>query len=368
VPLKSDTTFMRRALDLAARARGKTSPNPMVGAFIVRSGKIVSEGYHKRAGADHAEIVALKKAGGKARGATMYVSLEPCCHVGKTGPCTIAIINAGIRRVVYATADPDPRVSGKGARQLRNAGLSVTSGVLRRDAEQLNEQYIHSQKLKRPFVILKLAQSLDGKIASKSGDSKWISGPESRRYVHQLRTEVDAVVVGAETVRQDNPRLTVRHVKGKNPHRIIVVGKRPISSSARVITANRDKTTIMVISSSSGSNSAIVRLRKMGVEIWETNGVRSSSVDPISLVRKAHEFGFRSLLLEGGSCLATSFLKYHLVDKMILVTAPLLIGDGVNSIGDLGVFDIRQAIRFDRTTRFALGDDHIFIGYPIWRT
>lgn len=358
---------MRLALQLADKARGETSPNPMVGAVIVRSGKVVGEGYHKRAGADHAEIVALKNAGIKARGATMYVSLEPCCHLGKTGPCTAAIINAGIRRVVYAVADPDPRVSGKGARQLRKAGLSVTSGVLQNEAEQLNEQYIQSQKLQRPFVILKLAQSLDAKIASKSGDSKWISGAPSRRMVHQLRSEVDAVVVGAQTVRQDNPRLTVRDVKGRNPHRIVVMGKRPIPVFARVIAGNRDKKTIVATSSSSPSYSSIARLRKKGVEVWETKGSKGGEVDPRAVVRKAHEFGFRSLLLEGGSRLATSFLKGKLVDKLILVTAPLLIGDGVNSIGDLGIVGIQQAIRFDRTTRFELGDDQVFIGYPVWR-
>ena len=230
-----DRKYMERALQLAEKARGRTSPNPMVGALLVKNGRVVGEGYHHAVGCDHAEIVAIKKAKKNSAGATLYVSLEPCCHIGKTRPCTEAIIRANIRKVVYAVKDPDPRVSGRGARTLKKAGLEVVGGILKKQARLLNEQFFGYHETGRPYVILKYAQSLDGRIATKSGDSKWITGPQARKFAHHLRADVDAVLVGSETVRQDDPALTVRHVPGTNPYRVIVTSSMKIPRQCRLI-------------------------------------------------------------------------------------------------------------------------------------
>lgn len=357
---------MSRALELAAKGKGQTSPNPMVGAVVVSGGKIVGEGYHKKAGTDHAEIVALKKAGKKSVGATLYVNLEPCSHTGKTGPCTESVISAGIRRVVYASNDPDKRVSGKGADKLRRAGIKVTSRILAREAEQLNECYLFSQRHQRPFVILKLAQSLDGRIATSTGDSKWISSDDCRRLVHALRSEVDAVVVGAETVRRDNPKLTVRHVKGRSPYRIVLVGKSPIPTTRHILSDNTDHKTIVAVTKSEALTQPLNRIKKHGVDIWKLPG-KGNQVDPKAFLREADRRSIRSILVEGGSAIATSFLQQKLVDKLILITAPRLIGDGQNSVGDLRISRIADSISFDRESRFELGGDQVFVGYPIWR-
>lgn len=356
---------MTRALQLAAKGRGNTSPNPMVGAVIVKGGKIVGEGYHKKAGTAHAEIVALRKAGERARGATLYVNLEPCCHHGKTGPCTKAIIAAGIRRLVFSLNDPDNRVSGQGAAVLRKAGVQVSAGLLKAEAEQLNEFYLFAQRRMRPYVILKLAQSLDGRIAAKSGDSKWISGTESRKFVHQMRSEVDAVLVGAETVRQDNPHLTLRLVKGRDPLRLIAVGRRPISTTSSLMAQNKDHKTIVIVEASRSNDAVAKKMERPGAEVWRVAG-SDGRIRPKALLSKAHRKGIRSILIEGGSALATSFVRAKLVDKLILFTAPILIGEGRDSFGDLGLTKVSKAVQFERVARFELGRDQVFIGHPNW--
>jgi diaminohydroxyphosphoribosylaminopyrimidine deaminase/5-amino-6-(5-phosphoribosylamino)uracil reductase len=363
---RNDIAFMTRALELAAKGRGRTSPNPMVGAVIVKSGRIIAEGYHRRVGSSHAEIAALKAAGHKARGGTMYVTLEPCCHVGRTGPCCDAIIEAGIKRVVYAVTDPDPRVSGRGGRRLKSAGVLVSSGVLRDEAEQFNEYYLNSQRLGRPFVVLKLAQSMDGKIATKSGDSRWISSNESRKLVHRLRAEIDAVVIGAGTARTDDPRLTVRQVKGRNPYRIVVAGRQPIPRSLRLLSQMKDHKTIVAIPTASRRDTKSARLEKSDVTIWNVRAERDGTVSPHDLVQRAHAFGFRSLLVEGGSRLATSFLRSRLVDKVIMFTAPILVGDGVSALGSIGVGKMADAVSFRQYAVTSLGRDWVFVGYPSW--
>ena len=363
---KNDIAFMTRALELAAKGRGSASPNPMVGAVIVKSGKNIAEGYHQRAGSAHAEIAALKVAGDKARGGTMYVTLEPCCHVGRTGPCCDSIIEAGIKRVVYAVADPDPRVSGRGGRCLKSAGILVSSGILQDEAEQLNEYYFASQRLGRPFVILKLAQSMDGKIATKSGDSRWVTSDESRKLVHVLRAEIDAIVIGAGTARTDNPQLTVRMVKGRNPYRIVVAGKQPISRSLRLFSQMKDHKTIVAIPAKSGDNAKPTHFNKSTVTIWNIKAAQDGTVSPLALLKHAHEHGFRSLLIEGGSRLASSFLKKQLVDKVVMFTAPILVGDGVSALGSVGVGKMADAVSFRKYAVISLGRDWVFVGYPSW--
>ena len=354
---------MTRALDLAALGKGKTSPNPAVGAVIVRGKRVVGEGYHRRAGEAHAEIVALRRSGKAARGATMYVTLEPCCHVGRTGPCCAAIINAGIGRVVFAVRDPDKRVSGKGAKALRKAGIKVTEGVLACNAEQLNEYYLNSQRLGRPYVILKLAQSLDGRIAASSGDSRWITGEESRKYVHLLRSDIDAVMIGAETARKDNPRLTARVARGTNPYRILIGGNARIPGSLKLLNQNRDNKTILVKPSRWNKAPSIAGKSPI---VWSVRADKSGHARLKDVLDLATQSGFRSIMVEGGASLATSFLKARLVDKMYVFTAPIIIGQGRNSIAELGIRRVGKALSFRKYTVAASGRDWLFLGYPKW--
>jgi len=356
--------YMRRALALAEKGRGQTSPNPMVGAVIVKRGKIVSEGYHRCVGGDHAERVAIKKAGLKAKGATLYVSLEPCCHIGRTGPCTDAIIQAGIRKVVFSVRDPNPRVNGKGARILRSAGVTVETGLLKKEARLLNENYFGYHKNKRPFVILKTAQTLDGRIATVTGDSKWISGHESLKMVHQLRAEVDAVVIGMGTVRKDNPALTVRLVKGKNPYRIVMSQSLNFPRQCRLLDNNGDRKTIIATTPEAVERFSRTKRGSKGLIYWNLRIDSNGLLDPHDFITKATEFGFQSLLIEGGSSIATSFLKAGLVDKYIVVIAPLVLGSGVSAIGEMHTRNINDAVSFDCYSFQRSGTDNVFVGYP----
>ncbi len=355
---------MRRALELAEKGRGWTSPNPMVGAVIVKNGKIISEGYHHRVGRDHAERVALKKAGEKARGATLYVTLEPCCHTGRTAPCTDAIIAAGIKKVVYAVTDPDPRVNGKGARVLEKAGIIVERGLLRREATVLNEMYFGYHKNRRPFILLKTAQTLDGKIATVTGESQWISNVASRRFCHRLRSEVDGVVVGMGTVRVDNPALTVRLVKGRNPYRIVLSRSLQFPPSTQLLSHNDDSKTIIASTAPAIERFLKAKRRYRGLIYWELKTGKDGLLDLHDFVRKAHEFGLHSLMVEGGSSLAASFLKAGLVDKFVVAIAPMVLGSGIDAIGDMNIKKISHAVAFERVSFHKSGTDRIFIGYP----
>jgi diaminohydroxyphosphoribosylaminopyrimidine deaminase/5-amino-6-(5-phosphoribosylamino)uracil reductase len=360
-----ETAYMRRALLLAEKGRGKTSPNPMVGAVIVKDGEIVGEGYHQAAGKAHAEVAALRKAGPKAQGATLYVNLEPCCHTGLTGPCTEAIIKAGIKRVVFSLKDPDPRVNGRGARILKKAGVVVDNGVLKEEARLLNESYFGYHWNGRPFVILKVAQTLDGRIATVTGDSKWISGPQSLKLAHRLRAEVDAVAVGMGTVRKDNPALTVRLVKGENPYRIVLSRTLRFPPACRLLDDNDDFKTIVA-----GPDRAIAgftktkRGKKAGLIYWNVRCRRDGLLDLRDFLAKADEFKLRSILVEGGGKLAASFLKEGLVDKYIVVIAPLVLGSGVSAVDDIHARRLADAIALERCRVRKSGADFVIIGYP----
>ncbi len=360
-----DTKYMKRALRLAARARGCTRPNPMVGAVVVRDGRVVGEGYHHAAGQPHAEVMALRQAGDKARGATMYVTLEPCCHVGRTGPCTDAIREAGVARVVYAVKDPDLRVNCRGGKCLTDASIEVRSGVLEKEARALNEAYFGYHANARPWVVLKMAQTLDGRIATSTGDSRWISGEASLRLAHRLRAEVDAVLIGMGTVRSDDPSLTVRHVRGSDPYRIVVTSSGRFPRKCKLLDDNRDYRTIVAASARAADRLAGSR-RGRNVIIWKLKTTRQGLVDIADLLNKADQFGIRSLLVEGGSALATTFLKRHLVDKVVLVTAPMILGHGTNSVGDLRIRKLARSIAFRDYTFGRCNGDAVFCGYPVW--
>ena len=358
-----DLDFMRRALTLAERGRGSTSPNPMVGAVVVKNGRIVGEGYHRAPGTDHAEIVALKRAGKAARGAVLYVTLEPCCHTGRTGPCTDAVIAYGIKAVFAAVKDPNPAVDGRGIKALRKAGITVRTGLLREQATLLNDKYFGYHRNGRPFVILKTAQTLDGRIATVSGDSRWITSAASRRFAHRLRAEVDAVAVGMGTVRSDNPALTVRHVRGQAPYRIILSQSLRFPPSCRLLTDNKDYRTIVA-----GGEKAIERFSRTkkgrNLILWGIRLDRQGMPQIRDFLNKAADFGLQSILVEGGSTLATAFLKAGFVDKCIVITAPILCGHGVAAVGDLGTKKLGDAIGFEHGSFEASGIDNVFIGYP----
>jgi diaminohydroxyphosphoribosylaminopyrimidine deaminase/5-amino-6-(5-phosphoribosylamino)uracil reductase len=354
---------MIRALALAQHGRGWTSPNPMVGAVIVRNGRIIAEGCHRRKGCDHAEIAALRKAGRRARGTTIYVNLEPCCHTGCTGPCTEALIEAGVVRVVYASLDPNPIVSGKGDRRLRRAGIRVERGLLRKEAERLNEAYYAYHRNGRPFVTLKLAQTVDGRIATTTGDSQWISSPGSLKLAHQLRAENDAVMVGVGTVRADNPALTVRLVRGSNPYRVVVAGRGPFPAGCQLAKRNTDSRTIVAAIPEVVAKLS-QRTRVSGLTFWEVKPERSGRPDPADLMKKAAAFGLQSILVEGGSALGTALLKAQVVDKIMLVIAPKVIGEGTPSIGDLGIRQLDDAVQLESVTVRQVGPDIVVTGYP----
>nr|MBN2277713.1 bifunctional diaminohydroxyphosphoribosylaminopyrimidine deaminase/5-amino-6-(5-phosphoribosylamino)uracil reductase RibD [candidate division Zixibacteria bacterium] len=354
-----DAEYMQLALELAERARGRTSPNPMVGAVIVKDAQIVGRGYHKRAGMPHAEINALAEARDNARGATLYVNLEPCCHYGRTSPCTQEIIKAGIKRVVFALTDPNPVVSGQGARELRKAGIKINFGILRRESELLNEVYLKYITTGRPFVILKTAQTLDGRIAAVSGDSRWVTGSKARRLVHRLRSECDAVGVGVGTVNIDNPELTVRLIKGPNPYRLIISAGAAFSKSIKLFKNNSDARTIVATSASTAAS-----LKLKNIIVWSVKKGRGGvSLD--DLLDKAGRFGITSLLIEGGNRLATSLLKEGLVDKHYIFIAPKIIGKGINAVGDLALKRMADAISYRNAHYYTEYEpDLLFVGYP----
>ena len=361
---KLDQHYMKQALNLARKAEGRTGPNPVVGSIVVKSREVISKGYHKRAGLPHAEILALRKAGIKARGADLYVNLEPCCHQGKTPPCTEAIVKAGIKRVVIGVRDPNRLVSGKGVSYLRKNGVEVVTGVLKRDCEKINEPFLKYIVTGRPWVILKSALSLDGKIATRTGDSKWITGPKARDYVHRLRNRVDAVLVGAGTVRADDPRLTVRlkSVSTRSPTRIIVGGHNGISMSARVFdNASREKVIYATLDGLSPNRKN--KLQKMGVEILLMKQ-KQGQVHLPQLMNMLGAMDITSIMVEGGSMISGNLIKERLVDKVIYFIAPKIIGgkDAPSPVGGHGFGQLSDTLRIKDMTVAKLGDDLVVEG------
>lgn len=325
-----DLFWMRRALKLAARARGRTAPNPMVGAVVVRDGRLVGEGFHPRAGEPHAEVFALRQAGEAARGATLYVTLEPCCHYGRTPPCTAAVLAAGIARVVAAMQDPFPRVSGGGLRLLREAGLTVESGLLQPDAEELNRAYLKAVRTGLPWLTLKMAMTLDGKIATRTGDSRWITSEPARRWVHRLRNWNDAVLVGAGTVRADDPELTARLPGARNPLRVIADTHARISRTSRLVATAAEVPTLLL----AREEATTADLEAAGVQV-ERLPVSGDRLDLEAALRRLVARGVHSVLCEGGGELAAALLERGLVDEVAWFIAPRLVG-GRDAPGPLG--------------------------------
>ncbi len=335
--------FMHRAISLARRGLGRTAPNPPVGAVLVRGGKIVGEGFHPAAGDPHAEIFALRAAGVRAEGADLYVTLEPCCHQGRTGPCTEALIDAGIARVFVGTRDPNPLVSGQGMDRLRGGGIEVVCGILETDCRALIAPFAKHVTSGMPYVVFKAAMTLDGQTATANGDSQWISCPASRDLVHQLRNQVDGIMVGSGTVKADDPRLTTRLAEGgRNPVRIVFDGRLETSPQARVYSQESDAKKTVLVTASDHAAADLQPYRVAGVDCIQV----ARNADGLDLPAALAELGRKNLqylLLEGGSVLGGAMLRAGLIDRLMIFVAPkllggvgrsLLAGEGVAGMGD----------------------------------
>ena len=347
---------MKQAIRLARKGMGTTSPNPLVGAIIVKDGKIVGKGYHKRKGEPHAEIIALREAGSYASGATLYVNLEPCVHWGATPPCVDAIIEAGIRKAYISMIDPNPLVGGKGVEKLRRSNVDVEIGLCAAEAKELNEIYLKYVQTKLPFVILKAAITLNGKIATKERESKWITSEASRKVVHKLRSVVDAVLVGVGTVITDNPYLTVRAVKGKNPYRIVMDTNLRIPSNANIL---GDK---CIIATTEGVSKERVKLLTKKAKLWILHKNGSGRVDIKEVIKKAGREGMTSILIEGGEKIFTSALTSNIVDKVYLFVAPKILGNGI-PLTTLSIPKLEYAFTLHRLKYRKIGDDILISGY-----
>ncbi len=353
--------WMQRALALARLGEGCVNPNPLVGAIVVREGKDIGHGYHARFGGPHAEVHALAQAGRAARGATIYVTLEPCCHHGKTPPCTEAIIEAGVARVVIACKDPNPLVSGGGVARLREAGIDVVVGVREAEARRLNEAFEKYVRTGRPFVHLKLAVTLDGRIATRTGDAKWISCATSRRLVHRWRRSHAAVAVGVGTVIADDPKLTVRLVRGRHPHRFVLDALGEMPPTARLL-GEPGETTVIAARMSPERERELVRA---GATVWRLPSP-DGNLDLAEAWRRMGKAGIDSVLVEGGADTSTRLLQAGWGDRLSMFVSPQVVGDGgsLAAFGDLGITRMVDAIQLDALEIRRVGRDALISGTP----
>lgn len=361
--IKTDHDFMKMALDLAETAKGKTNPNPVVGAILVKDGVIVGSGLHRKAGEPHAEVHAFKMAGEHAKDATLYVTLEPCSHYGKTPPCANLVKDSGVKRVVVAAQDPNPSVAGKGIGIIKNAGIEVEVGVLEEEAKKLNERFMHNMITQTPFVISKVAMTLDGKIAAYTGHSQWISGEEARKEVHYLRNEVDAILVGVGTVLADNPRLTTRlDQPAKNPIRIILDSKLRTPIDANVADCSEAQT--IIVTGLDINHEKASALKEKGVKIIQVSD--DGRLDLKKAMKRLYEEGITDILLEGGSEVNASFMRDGLIQKYIVYIAPKILG-GKSSYTpfrgeDVETVDEAVQLRFETVEK--VGEDLKVFAYP----
>lgn len=354
---------MQRAFDLAEKGRGRVSPNPLVGSVIFKDGRIIGEGYHQFYGGPHAEINAIKSASESCEGATLYVTLEPCAHEGKTPPCVNAVIEHHFKRVVVATADPNPQTNGRSISRMLDAGIEVDVGVLEQKARKQNEVFFKFITTGMPFIILKAAQTLDSMIADTTGHPKWITSEQSRKFVHTMRSQVDAILIGAKTAVVDNPRLTVRHIEGEDPYRIILQDRSDLPADLHLFKDNDDNKTIVAAPENRGET----RDHKQNAIFWSVDAYEDGTLNLTSLLIKAANQQISSILVEGGSLVFTSFLKRKLVDKMYIAIAPKILGAGVHAFRELGIDNLDHAINLTNIEYQRKGEDIWVVGYPLWR-
>jgi diaminohydroxyphosphoribosylaminopyrimidine deaminase / 5-amino-6-(5-phosphoribosylamino)uracil reductase len=353
-----DREMMRRCIDLAKQAWGKTAPNPLVGAVIVKDGEIIGEGFHPGVGQPHAEVFALRAAGDRARGATIYVSLEPCNHFGRTPPCAAALVAAGVSKVFIGMVDPNPLVAGGGIVTLEQAGIEVVVGVEAAACEELNEGFVQRIVYHRPLGILKYAMTLDGKIATDSGHSTWVSGESSRQYVHHLRAGCDAVIIGGNTLRRDNPYLTSHDPDAPNPLRVVMTRKLDVPLEA--ILWDTSVAPTLVVTNSGAPLEKIARLRDRGVEVLELE-----TLSPQGVMQHLYDRGFLSVLWECGGTLAASAIAAGVIQKVLAFIAPKIVGgsSAPSPVGDLSIQSMSEALVLERVSYQQIGTDILVQGY-----
>ena len=349
--------YMQQAIALARKGT-HVCPNPLVGCIIIKRGQVVGKGYHKICGGPHAEVAALEQARHKARDSIMYVTLEPCSHWGKTPPCTEQIVNAGVREVVIGMKDPNPKVNGYEVLKLR--GLKTRIGILEKECMEINEGYVKYIKKKVPFVTLKAGMTVDGKIATSTGKSKYITGKESLQMVHKLRDEIGTVMVGINTIVKDNPLLDTRLVKGGNPVKIIVDTNLKISPKAKVL---KKPETVIIACSERAPKAKGIKLEKMGVKLVKTK-TKNKMVDLKIAMKKIAKEGYYNILLEGGSLVNASMIKDKLVDKVMLFTSPKILGDdSMGVVGPLGIKELNKVVEIKNISLKKIGKDVLVEGY-----
>ena len=350
---------MAEALELAARGLGRVSPNPMVGAVLVKAGKVVSRGWHRQFGGAHAEVEAIRNAGGNARGSTLYVTMEPCCFHGKTPACTGAVHLAEIREVVAATLDPNPKVNGKGMRQLRGCGMKTSVGLLGAEARELNEAYFTHMRKQRPFVVLKVAVTLDGMMADSAGESKWITGPEARARGHKLREAADAIVVGIDTVLHDDPLLTCRTMKDKRLVRVVLDPDLELELASRLLEVGGPA---LILTTNADSTRA-QRLRKAGAEVVSVKQNLKGLLEWSAILAELHRRELMTVLIEGGATVAGTALDAGIVDKVYAFQSAMVMGAGRSFSGAMRPRRLKDALRLERVDHECLGDDFLTTGY-----
>jgi len=347
----NDLNIIKECFKLAKKGKGFVSPNPLVGAVLVKNEKIIGKGYHKKYGTAHAEVNAIKNSKVDVSGSTLYCNLEPCCHKNKqTPPCVPLIIKKKIKRVVISNLDPNKAVSGKGVKQLRDAGIEVVTGVLEKEGSELNKFYFKYTGEKLPFVTLKIAQSIDGKISLSKKKQTWLTGKKSIEYVHKLRTEYDAVLVGAGTIKTDNPMLTVRNVRGRNPIRVIIDGKLSIPINSKVIECSDPQKTI-IITSNTSSERKIKQMSAKGIKVFKLNSLSNNRINLRSVIRFLAKQNITSVLVEGGSEIFTQFVEQNLFDEIIILQSPKILGKGI------GAFNLKKLKRIQLFEVKKIGED-----------
>lgn len=360
-----DNTYMHMALALAKKGVGHVSPNPMVGAVVVNDGQVVGRGYHQAVGGPHAEVHAINDAGKAARGATLYVTLEPCNHQGRTPPCTRKILEAGIQRVVVAMADPNPDVKGGGNAYLQSRGIDVVCGVAETAAQQLNESFVKYIRTKRPFVVLKMAATLDGRIATRTGDARWVTGPAARAYVHRLRHAMDAIMVGIGTAVADDPQLTARldSGPGKDPMRVVLDSRLRMPDNARMLSQPSEADT-WIVCAADASQKDKARLEAQGAHLLEVP-LSADGLAMDAIVMRLGEMGITSLLIEGGGRVAASALKAKVVDKVLFFYAPKILGgdDGIPMCRGKGPAMMSESTLLNDIEVLRVGEDILISGY-----
>ncbi|NUM71639.1 MAG: bifunctional diaminohydroxyphosphoribosylaminopyrimidine deaminase/5-amino-6-(5-phosphoribosylamino)uracil reductase RibD [Ignavibacteriaceae bacterium] len=357
----TDEDYLRLCFELAEKGRGSVSPNPLVGCVIVKNGKIIGEGFHQKYGSSHAEIEAFRSCSEDPEGAALYVNLEPCSHHGKTPPCADEIIRKKIARVVVSLVDPNPLVKGRGLKKLNDHGIETVSGILEKEGRMLNEQFIKFISENKPFVALKTAQTIDGRIADSSGSSKWLTNEESRKYVHRLRSGYDAVMVGSGTLLADDPSLNVRHHDGRDPYRIVLDTKLRIDHKSNFCRLAPDGRSVVMTSESNLSTEKARKLIQEGVKIFGFETDTAGRLPLGQILSQLYTLDIASVLVEGGAELFTSFISNQLADKLYIFVSPKILNNGISAFRGKDLSNLENAPQFTLAGTEVFGDDVLLI-------